>query len=357
MANSIDKLLDIAEYFDKTAAKKDIHGDFIFPKTHAKVKDKKDHFPIQNANHARNALGQAGKFTEAPKWFIGTLKELQSAIRRRVKAKFPDVKVSDKKKKKAGLEEFLVKIAEKEFKIEFLPGEVGGYIQIALEDSGGDYSYDESGSTAYFTSSERDAFLKTLCDALEDELVEEDEKDKIEALFKNLPPEFTAWPDPKTHTMTPDDYEECSMCGFDHEYEPEESNKWHSENPYDLETLLPIEDGNNSNLPDDYEECSTCGFDHGYDPENANKWHTENPHDLETLLPIEKDASEFDNMWNFHPNREKMHRLEIRFKELERKFFMGEITPREKAELDKISLILENASEEINEVDDISIGD
>jgi hypothetical protein len=29
----------------------------------------------------------------------------------------------------------------------------------------------------------------------------------------------------------PDDYEACSACGFDHEYEPNESAQWHISNP------------------------------------------------------------------------------------------------------------------------------
>lgn len=30
-------------------------------------------------------------------------------------------------------------------------------------------------------------------------------------------------------------------------------------------------------VPDDYEECGDCGYDHEYDPEEANRWHRENP--------------------------------------------------------------------------------
>lgn len=29
----------------------------------------------------------------------------------------------------------------------------------------------------------------------------------------------------------PEDYEPCGYCGFDHEYEPNESHSWHAEHP------------------------------------------------------------------------------------------------------------------------------
>jgi len=196
-------------------------------------------------------------------------------------------------------------MAEKEYTVNFLPGEVEGYIQIALENSGGDYSYDENGSSAHFTESERDSFLRTLTDVLEDNLVEEEEKDKVESLISKLPPEFIAWP--KSHTSTPDDYETCSMCGFDHDYDPEE----------------------------------------------ANKWHTENPHDLETLLPIEKEATEFASLFNTHPAKERMNMLANRFKELERKYYMGIATPKEKADLDRISSILEAEESQLSDCNDL----
>jgi len=33
---------------------------------------------------------------------------------------------------------------------------------------------------------------------------------------------------------------------------------------------------NNIELPSDYEACSECGFDHEYEYEEAAKWHKEN---------------------------------------------------------------------------------
>jgi hypothetical protein len=85
--------------FVTASAKKDKHTNFIFPKSHPKVKDKKDHFPIPNANHARNALSRAGAFDKAPTWFSGSLSEFKNSIRRAVKAKYKGIEVSDKKKK------------------------------------------------------------------------------------------------------------------------------------------------------------------------------------------------------------------------------------------------------------------
>ena len=33
----------------------------------------------------------------------------------------------------------------------------------------------------------------------------------------------------------PEDYETCSLCGYDHEYEPEEANQWHLKHPTDFD--------------------------------------------------------------------------------------------------------------------------
>jgi hypothetical protein len=92
---SVDNLITLAAEFEKLAAKKeDKHTNFIFSAKHPKVKDKKDHFPIPNANHARNALSRAGAFTKAPKWFTGTLTEFRNTIYRAVKKNFPSIDIT-----------------------------------------------------------------------------------------------------------------------------------------------------------------------------------------------------------------------------------------------------------------------
>jgi hypothetical protein len=70
----------------------------IFESTHSKVKDDKDHFPIDTIGRARNALARMNQFSSAPDWWSGTLKELQNAVVRAVKGKYPSIEISDKAK-------------------------------------------------------------------------------------------------------------------------------------------------------------------------------------------------------------------------------------------------------------------
>jgi len=64
-----------------------------------KAKDKKDHFPINNENQARNALAQVNKFTNAPEWYSGSLQSLVSLVAKKVKTKYPSIEVSKDAKK------------------------------------------------------------------------------------------------------------------------------------------------------------------------------------------------------------------------------------------------------------------
>lgn len=66
----------------------------VFPHDHPKVKDDKDHFPIPDASHARNALARANQFDEAPVWYSGSLEDLKKTVADAVKAKFPDIEVT-----------------------------------------------------------------------------------------------------------------------------------------------------------------------------------------------------------------------------------------------------------------------
>jgi hypothetical protein len=74
-------------------------GDVVFPAESSKVKDHKDHYKVNTIEEAHAALSYAGHYSKAPPWFNGTLEELKSAIRRKVKAKFPSIAVSEPKKK------------------------------------------------------------------------------------------------------------------------------------------------------------------------------------------------------------------------------------------------------------------
>lgn len=70
-------------------------GDVVFASTHPKVTDNKDHFPINDADQARNALSRVAQFSAAPKWWSGSLKQVQSAVRSAVKRKFKGINVTE----------------------------------------------------------------------------------------------------------------------------------------------------------------------------------------------------------------------------------------------------------------------
>lgn len=61
----------------------------------------------------------------------------------------------------------------------------------------------------------------------------------------------------------PADYEQCSECGFDHEYETDEAWKAHEA----MGKFEPKE-------PSEYQECPDCGLDHNEDPAGAINWHS-----------------------------------------------------------------------------------
>jgi hypothetical protein len=69
-------------------------GRCVFPWEHSKVTDKKDHFPINTENQARNALARVNQYKEAPKWYKGSLESLVGAVVRAVKKAYPDIKVT-----------------------------------------------------------------------------------------------------------------------------------------------------------------------------------------------------------------------------------------------------------------------
>lgn len=111
-AKSQSSLLKLANELKKSLAKKESKkGKKLDPKAktrnkpaavfddkHPKVKDKKDHFPIDTIGRARNALARANQFDKAPEWWSGSLKELKNAVVRAVHAKYPSIKITEKAK-------------------------------------------------------------------------------------------------------------------------------------------------------------------------------------------------------------------------------------------------------------------
>lgn len=71
-------------------------GDCVFPANKGKNKSSKDRFPINDANQARNALSRASQYNSVPEWYDGSLKELVAAVTRKVHAKYPSIKITEK---------------------------------------------------------------------------------------------------------------------------------------------------------------------------------------------------------------------------------------------------------------------
>jgi len=106
--NTIDEMLDSDEVLDE--AKKKLvgksgrplkkgaagrsRGKCVFPYEHSKVTDKKDHFPINTENQARNALGRVNQYKKAPKWYEGSIESLVKTVANAVKKAYPDIKVT-----------------------------------------------------------------------------------------------------------------------------------------------------------------------------------------------------------------------------------------------------------------------
>ena len=68
--------------------------DPVFDDSNPKVKDDKDHFPINTKGRARNALARASQYSSKPPWWDGTLQSLVSRVRAKVKAKYPSIETS-----------------------------------------------------------------------------------------------------------------------------------------------------------------------------------------------------------------------------------------------------------------------
>lgn len=83
----------------KKSTKKENRGDCVFQSTHPRIKDNKDHFPINSEAQARNALARVNQFEEAPPWYDGSLGSLVSSVVKAVKKKYKDIEVSESAKK------------------------------------------------------------------------------------------------------------------------------------------------------------------------------------------------------------------------------------------------------------------
>ena len=74
-------------------------GNVVFPAESSKVKDDKDHFPINSKSQARNALSRASQYSSVPPWYAGSLSGLVGAVQRKVKAKYPGIETTKASKK------------------------------------------------------------------------------------------------------------------------------------------------------------------------------------------------------------------------------------------------------------------
>lgn len=101
--NQADDILKFATEFEKFATEKDPkakvrnRGTVVFPASSSK--DDKDHFPINDADQARNALGRASQYDKAPDWYSGSLQSLVSKVRSAVKSKYPSIETTEKSEK------------------------------------------------------------------------------------------------------------------------------------------------------------------------------------------------------------------------------------------------------------------
>jgi hypothetical protein len=78
----------------KKKAKVRSRGKCVFPAEHPKVKDNKDHFPINNVAQARNALARVNQYKKAPVWYNGSLKRIVTTVANAVKRNYKSIKVT-----------------------------------------------------------------------------------------------------------------------------------------------------------------------------------------------------------------------------------------------------------------------
>jgi len=101
VSEAADKLLGIDRMLTeagkkKPGAKARNRGKVVFPAGSSKVTDDKDHFPINSAAQARNALARANQYDKAPAWYKGSLSSLKKGVASAVKKAYPSIEVSKK---------------------------------------------------------------------------------------------------------------------------------------------------------------------------------------------------------------------------------------------------------------------
>jgi hypothetical protein len=72
-----------------------------WPKSHRRVLDGRNHYPVKSVNQARNALSRVMQHDSVPEWFDGTLAQLRRGVINKVKSLYPSVDVKIKPKKKS----------------------------------------------------------------------------------------------------------------------------------------------------------------------------------------------------------------------------------------------------------------
>ena len=80
------------------AAPEEATAKIVFASTSDKVKDSKGHYPIDDLNKAKNALVRVYQYRTVPKWYDGTLEELQKSVRDGVSEAYPELDAAAPKK-------------------------------------------------------------------------------------------------------------------------------------------------------------------------------------------------------------------------------------------------------------------
>lgn len=96
-AMNIDIITNTLEKLAKVLPRRKDRPAPIFPKESPKVLDGRDHFPIPDLAHARNALARVNQYDRVPPWYDGTLKELKQKVVKAVKEKFPSIEIDEEK--------------------------------------------------------------------------------------------------------------------------------------------------------------------------------------------------------------------------------------------------------------------
>lgn len=91
-------LNEIQKFLDEKRVEMRNRSEPIFQSTNSKVKDNKDHFPIDTINRARNALARVNQYDTSPDWYNGSLSELKNKVISAVHKKYPSIKISKKSK-------------------------------------------------------------------------------------------------------------------------------------------------------------------------------------------------------------------------------------------------------------------